>query len=702
MEAVERLEPARAKGPLSQRFQNLRCCQKCNAMTETLDGLRALLSKTGYEHFNSYEIQETAALGCALCMTLKADWDALDENMARKPIRIFAGPPSTGSGILTDSIEGIQLRYLVAHIPYILLPRRSDVEEDLLQKAFCLRTLDDDPASECVPGRPESKQLRPSVVAKIKKWLDDCMTEHPFDPPELPRRVLDLGTDDSSIRLHQSQTGERARYAALNYCWGSGTQHLTTTTSNLGDHLLALPGRLPQTISDAIEVCRKIGIRYLWVDALCIIQDDDGDKLDQIANMRSIFKESTLTIVAASAGKATDGFLTNEKQCLKPIAQLPIFVNESTSGTVYLGSDKRGHPYLDAEPLFERGWAFQELLLSPRIILFDSYQVSLKTVGSDFRPVVETLYDLVGKTLARRMDEWSESDRKEHQAQIWRIIIEQYSTKDLTFFEDRLPALAGIAADLAKVWNDVYIAGFWGKTIVQYLGWHRSRMREGPDFGGIDVTKRHGVPSWSWVSVPYGVDFAEPLTPDAELVSHDVKLISPRSPFGQVKSGRITLEARVLEVSDLPQTPCLPLPVLIPGYITLDFDDPDPNLDHYRLVYLGSLSFYQCIFMGVEKSGSGNYCRPSRPQPRKKNPNGKEVYLAFAISVVLPVDASQCPRRPPKLVVARHRVDHVGAVVCAGQVGGAFWERPLTECRGTKPEGYNCKRQLHHHHQEER
>lgn len=100
-------------------------------------------------------------------------------------------------------------------------------------------------------------------------------------------------------------------------------------------------------------MCRKVGIPYLWVDALCIIQDDENDKLDQIAKMGSIYKNSTITIVAASAEKVTDGFLEGEPKN-EPIAQLPIFVNNSISGTVYLRIRYGEDIYSSDEPIFQR------------------------------------------------------------------------------------------------------------------------------------------------------------------------------------------------------------------------------------------------------------------------------------------------------------------------------------------------------------
>jgi hypothetical protein len=325
--------------------------------------------------------------------------------------------------------------------------------------------------------------------------------------------VLDIRTDHSPTRLYQSLKNEKAQYATLSYCWGSGVQPLTTTASNLRDHLLALPFSLPKTISDAVEVCRKVGIRYLGVDALCIIQDDDSDKLDQIAKMGSIYKNSTITIVAASAEKVTDGFLSDWKP-LKPSAQLPIFVDNSTFGTIYLRMQHIENIYSSEEPIFQKAWPFQEILLSPRVLVFDSCQISPKCLEHGFQPVFETylnfqfdcpnlplsVFDSVNKYLALREIEERENYLRFNQAYIWERIVHEYSERELTFFDDRRPALAGIATELSKSWNGVYLAGFWEETIIQQLGWYRnmSNFTRPPR----KHTKRIGSPSWSWVTVP--------------------------------------------------------------------------------------------------------------------------------------------------------------------------------------------------------
>jgi len=470
------------------------------------------------------------------------------------------------------------------------------------------------------------------MVGKIRQWLSDCLNKHPSCPrsctPELPRRVLDVGTDISTVRLHQSLENEKAQYASLSYCWGDGGKQITTTNSNLHDHMLALPRHLPKTISDAIEVCRKIGIRYLWIDALCIIQDNSADKLDQIAKMGSIYKSSTVTIVAASAERVTDGFLSNEKPC-KTFAQLPIFIDNSTCGTVYLRMDS-DYIYSFDEPTFQRAWTLQELLLSPRALIFDSSQITLKCMEHAFQPVFDTyvkfefschglpvsIFGLVDENLAwRDTQESREYYLTLTQDHTWKPIIHEYSQRNLTLFDDRLPALAGMATELAKSWNDVYLAGFWKKTIIQHLGWHRStpvfrRTGNSKNFEGVDCTNRIGSPSWSWVTAPFSVSLEGCESVDAKLIDSGVLPESQKSPFGKVKDAFIALEARVLKPSDLGLTMKFGFQWRPPHNhgIGLDFEAPKPDLGNCRLVCLGH-SGDVWMFLVVEKSLGGKFRR---------------------------------------------------------------------------------------------
>jgi hypothetical protein len=222
-----------------------------------------------------------------------------------------------------------------------------------------------------------------------------------------------------------------------------------------------------------------------------------------------------------------------------------------------------------------------------------------------------SVFGLVDENLAlRKTEEMREFYLRLTQDQIWTRIIHEYSERDLTLFDDRLPALAGIATELAKSWNDVYLAGFWEKTIIQHLGWHRCTGPPRRNLEGVDCTKRIGSPSWSWVTTPYSVLIEVARYPDAKLVGSSAQLVSQNSPFGQVKGASIALEARVLRASDLDLTLKFDCWSSQPYYnsIWLDFEDPKPELDNCRLIYLNGTEFCG-MFLVVEKFGGGEFRR---------------------------------------------------------------------------------------------
>ncbi len=202
------------------------------------------------------------------------------------------------------------------------------------------------------------------------------MEEHPTcSRPEslfFPTRIIDLGqseTDRIFVRNHTAGNTS-AKYSALSYCWG-GHANFTTTTENITRHENeGIPiTSLPKTLQDAIICTRKIGLQYLWVDALCIIQDSALDKSEQIPQIRSIFHYATCTIVPGNAKTVHDGFI----RCRPPIRSsgpLPYFTADGKTGAFRLVPT---HFYeYSEEPVNTRAWTLEEALLSPRLLIYSS------------------------------------------------------------------------------------------------------------------------------------------------------------------------------------------------------------------------------------------------------------------------------------------------------------------------------------------
>ncbi|KAL1614359.1 hypothetical protein SLS54_009786 [Diplodia seriata] len=165
---------------------------------------------------------------------------------------------------------------------------------------------------------------RSSTNKQINAWLDYCRETHeacvsPMNPhyddeediePELPRRVLDVGeaSTPSTVRLVEAN-GLHAHYVALSHCWGPPDKHpLRTTTATLAKHLKGIEfEQLPKTFQDAAIITRALGLKYLWIDSLCILQDNEDEWREEVGKMGSLYQLATLTVAASGAHDASEG-----------------------------------------------------------------------------------------------------------------------------------------------------------------------------------------------------------------------------------------------------------------------------------------------------------------------------------------------------------------------------------------------------------
>lgn len=131
------------------------------------------------------------------------------------------------------------------------------------------------------------------------------------------------------------------------------------------------PVLLPKTVKDAIQVTSRLGIKYIWVDALCIIQDSPNDKVLELSQMAEIYWNSALTIFVASASCAENGFfkyLERLHQDFTPI-EIHLSIGDSQQFSILLGKTINPNRYENA--IYSRAWPFQEQLLSPRLLFFE-------------------------------------------------------------------------------------------------------------------------------------------------------------------------------------------------------------------------------------------------------------------------------------------------------------------------------------------
>lgn len=190
----------------------------------------------------------------------------------------------------------------------------------------------ENPRYECIKSKKEPLLL-PHVSKRIQGWIGNCLQhcEPETRPTALPTRLLDIGgPDDTRLRLLatskqmlQDASSQIWRYAALSHCWGdptAGNPPLRTTLENIKERLNDIPFQeLPKNYQDAIIVCRSLDIRYLWIDSLCIIQNDRIDWETESPRMAPYYKNAYITSIPAAATPCNDGFLDRSSTKRPPV-----------------------------------------------------------------------------------------------------------------------------------------------------------------------------------------------------------------------------------------------------------------------------------------------------------------------------------------------------------------------------------------------
>lgn len=310
---------------------------------------------------------------------------------------------------------------------------------------------------------------RPKALSKfVSDWLHECFTDHKQCnyskasseliedyETKLPTRLLEVRGDPKapSVRLIQTTEGMKGRYCALSHCWGTDQQRpLRTTLANLQAHLDGIPfDHLPKTFSDALTLACRIGIGYVWIDSLCIVQDDrkDWDRESQV--MGALYEKAVLVIAAAGSNNCTEGlFITNRPA---PVTlKVPYVISDgSIHGLFNVALSAKGEARPGRGPLRLRAWAAQEWYLSRRMVFF-------MPGGLTWRCRRESVDELgCGRDLIIY----------DHQS--WSVFLDEYSNKALTIVSDRLTAIQGIVNEMQKTRNSRFLYGVWEDQLLEQL-----------------------------------------------------------------------------------------------------------------------------------------------------------------------------------------------------------------------------------------
>lgn len=369
---------------------------------------------------------------------------------------------------------------------------------------------------------------------------------------EWPRRVLDISHDEMIRLVNIESPPPGAKYVALSYCWGQRGGNLCTYESNLPQHVKGIPlHSLPQTIRDIVSACKQLGQDYLWVDALCIIQDNTADKMAQIPRMADIYSGALLVISAAGTADVLEGCPLGPPE-LQPV-QPKVFELEypqhidavsekkqkkTTAGKVTVVLERMEHERCRRLPghwaretfdqdsadllntIEDRAWTFQERFLAKRILYIgkgelswvcaSAVQCECRKSGPDVKNEdgdrVFTHRYGIGHVSINRLFSDSNKDMDKTYSYLWSDIVTTYSARLLTQFTDRVAALEGLSVAFSRRWPAVYATkdyafGCWEPFLRDLLVWSAS---------GEPVSEhvqRDLFPSWAWPSCGRAVTF---------------------------------------------------------------------------------------------------------------------------------------------------------------------------------------------------
>jgi hypothetical protein len=477
-----------------------------------------------------------------------------------------------------------------------------------------------------------------------RKWLNDCIEDHQgshnlrtasfrnrfgqsaTDAGVGPARLIDVfahecdvqitgnsskaypGSDSASLSDDEWRGSSRivdradnlAPYLALSYKWGShpSRDHVTTNANLLARRLDLAEDELPKTFRHAIHIVRRLGVRYLWIDAICIIQDSEfeEDWLQESEKMGSIFANALLTRFAAGSEHSEEGMfnevsihgakyddqrtitlhtgsLSSSNACRKLRFVHPDMLStcgekddnqrigshgSAVRSTLHFVPSGIGSKSLDSRPhrrhhapLLGRAWCLQEDLLSKCKLYYASDQLYWEC---DHLAVSEDGFadpDFAQSfSASSSLSNVNEPESAVHASHHWyrHVVGRNYSKRAATKATDRLIAVAGLAHHAANTIKSRYIAGLWENHVLEGLLWEQHA-----DFMDMELSKTHCAPSWSWASWQGGTRWKslgeghENFVPGCEFVRAHTDLWS-NDPCCGVKSGALVLRSHVIEI----------------------------------------------------------------------------------------------------------------------------------------------------------
>lgn len=326
---------------------------------------------------------------------------------------------------------------------------------------------------------------------------------------------------------------------------------------------------------------RRLGIRFIWIDSICICQDDSSDWERESAKMASIYSTAYLVLAATGAEEDSQGLFLRRSP---PQYETIEYFKDGVRGILHLFSIpldfSAAHPIaycdLDKEPLARRGWTLQERILGSRVLHFASKQLFFECYthtrsedGFRMGGRVESIHEDSRPEYLRDKADPKPEYLEFRGPSSWYLILQRYCYRKLTKESDKLPALSGIARIIEEQIGDKYVAGLWRSTLLEGILWQAVGTRR----NATSAPSEYRAPSWSWASID-GMAANMGLGKDTFFVNKEAEWVEigtvvdchvelkGENPYGEVKSGWLKLKAPIepLEPSEVKEEDADELP----------------------------------------------------------------------------------------------------------------------------------------------
>ncbi|KAI0902912.1 hypothetical protein F4823DRAFT_569216 [Ustulina deusta] len=475
-------------------------------------------------------------------------------------------------------------------------------------------------------GLPELPEVASSQQFQLlKEWVRLCDETHECTriqtdaatPLKMPTRVVDVGSGNNTcLRLIAPSNTMKEKYIALSHCWGKIHQNLNfiARKGNIDRLMYEISfNQLPRTFQDAVRTTRALGIRYLWIDSLCIVQDDENDWNIEAKKMEDIYSCAYVTIAASSATSSLDGFLVNRPS--------RVYATVATPDGSFCLAEAIDNFVEDVEEgiLNTRGWVLQERALSRRIIHFTSTQiywecgegVHCETLAQLHNPQSQFLGDPDFPRLG--LDYF-----KNERIRLIQHLYALYCALKFTKQNDRSVAISGLLKRLSRTFRMRVDYGIFWKFFERSMLWG---ARTPGTLSRIDYARDQLMPSWSWMA--YSREIGYPDIPFGK-VEWTGDLRKPVGAESQDCVCREILTARARKIT-------IEGPDLLER-VTLDMDIWS-DFEGGR---------WRCITVGKEKVGSEvenvpHYILLIRPSPVSQSPG---LYERVGVGILTPMHFS--------------------------------------------------------------